>query len=276
MGRVEGKVAFISGAARGQGRSHAVRLAQEGADIVAVDLCEDIPSVPYHMGTGEELDETAYLVEKEGRRVIARRADVRDQSSLDRVVTEALGQFEHIDIVSANAGIASYGYSWELPEQTWQDAIDVMLTGVWHTVKAIAPSMIEHGQGGSIVITSSVAALIGAAKIAHYTAAKAGLVGVTRVFANELAPYNIRVNAIAPGNTETELATNEATRKALFPDLPNPTRNDVEHVLRTLHALPVTYVQPVDISNALVWLASEESRYVTGVVIPVDAGWMIN
>jgi SDR family mycofactocin-dependent oxidoreductase len=274
MGRVEGKVAFISGAARGQGRSHAVRLAQEGADIVATDICGDIPSIPYAMGTQEELDETARLVEKEGRRVIARQADVRDQAALDAVVAEALNTFGHIDIVSANAGAASYGYSWELTDESWHDAIEVMLTGAWHVAKACTPSMIERGEGGSIVITSSVAALKGSRRIAHYAAAKAGLGGLMRVLASELAPHKIRVNVIAPGNTETELATNHATRTILF-GTPTPTQEQIDTRMQTIHALPVTYVQAVDISNALLWLASDEARYVTGITIPVDAGWLV-
>jgi (+)-trans-carveol dehydrogenase len=276
MGRVEGKVALITGAARGQGRSHAVRLAEEGADIVAVDICHDIDTIKYHMGTAEELAETAALVEKLGKRIITREVDIRDQAGLDSAVADAYSSFGRLDIVSANAGVASYGFLWELSEAEWQETIDVMLTGAWHTLKAVSPAMIEAGNGGAITITSSVAALVGAGKISHYAAAKAGILGLMHTAANELAPHSIRVNAIAPGNVETELATNEFTRKAIFPAIENPTQEQVNHVLRVLHALPVTYVQPVDISNALLWLSSDEARYVTGVLIPVDAGWMIN
>ena len=276
MGRVEGKVALITGAARGQGRSHAVRLAEEGADIVAIDLCHDLETVPYHMGTAEELAQTAALVEATGRRVITRQVDVRDQAGLDAAVDDAYSSFGRLDIVSANAGAASYGFLWELSEAEWQDLIDVMLTGAWHTLKAVSPRMIEAGNGGAITLTSSVAAMIGAGKISHYAAAKAGVGGLMRTAANELAPHNIRVNAVAPGNVETELATNEFTRKAIFPAEKNPTQEQVNHALRILHALPVTYVQPVDISNAVLWLSSDEARYVTGVLIPVDAGWLIN
>jgi (+)-trans-carveol dehydrogenase len=275
MGRVEGKVAFITGAGRGQGRSHAVRLAQEGADIVATDVCSDLDTVDYPMARADDLRETARLVEKEGQRVIAREADVRDQAALDAVVAEAVAEFGHIDIVAANAGAASYGFSWELTDAAWKELIDVMLTGAWHTVKAVTPAMIEAGRGGSVIITSSVAAMVGAARIAHYAAAKAGVGGLMRVLANELAPYGIRVNVVAPGNIETDLATNDVTLRALNPNMENPTREDVIPVLRGLHALPVGYLQPVDISNAVLWLASDEARYVTGIVVPVDAGWMI-
>ena len=276
MGRVEGKVALITGAARGQGRSHAVRLAEEGADIVAVDICADLATVPYHMGTAEELAETAALVEALGKRIITRQVDVRDQSALDAAVTDAYSAFGRLDIVSANAGAASYGFLWDLSEAEWSEMIDVMLSGAWHTLKAVSPAMIEAGNGGAITITSSVAAMVGAGKISHYAAAKAGILGLMRTAANELAPHSIRVNSIAPGNVETELATNQFTRNAIFPNKENPTQEQVNHVLRILHALPVTYVQPVDISNALLWLSSDEARYVTGVMIPVDAGWMIN
>jgi SDR family mycofactocin-dependent oxidoreductase len=275
VGRVEGKVALITGAARGQGRSHAVRLAEEGADIVAVDICADLDTVLYPMARPNDLAETVRLVEKLGRRIIAREADVRDQAALDAVVQETVGEFGHLDIVAANAGAASYGTAWELSDDTWQELIDVMLTGAWHTVKAASPTMIESGRGGSIIITSSVAAMVGAAKIAHYAAAKAGVVGLMRVLANELAPHRIRVNAVAPGNIDTDLATNEVTMRALQPDLANPTREDVNSVLYGLHALPVGYLDPVDISNAVLFLASDEARYVTGIVLPIDAGWMI-
>jgi SDR family mycofactocin-dependent oxidoreductase len=275
MGRVDGKVAFITGAARGQGRSHAVRLAQEGADIVAIDLCGDLETVEYPMARSEDLRETARLVEKEGQHVIAREADVRDQAALDAVAAEAVAEFGHIDIVAANAGAASYGFSWELTDEAWKELIDVMLTGAWHTVKAVTPAMIAAERGGSVIITSSVAAMVGAARIAHYAAAKAGVGGLMRVLANELAPYGIRVNVVAPGNIETDLATNDVTLRALHPNMANPTKEDVIPVLRGLHALPVGYIQPVDISNAVLWLASDEARYVTGIVVPVDAGWMI-
>lgn len=272
MGRVEGKVALITGAARGQGRSHAVRLAEEGADIVAVDLMEQIGSVAYPLSTEQDLDETVALVEKTGQRVIARKADVRSQADLDRVVAEGVEAFGHIDIVCANAGIASFGAAWQLPEATWQDMLDVNLTGVWHTAKAAIPSMIEAGRGGSMILVSSVGGLKGIANIAHYVAAKHGLVGLMRTLSNELAPHRIRVNTVHPTNVNTPMVMNDATFRAFRPDVENPTQWDILESMTQMQALETPWVEPIDVSNAVLWLASDEARYVTGVALPIDAG----
>ncbi|HEX4396258.1 MAG TPA: mycofactocin-coupled SDR family oxidoreductase, partial [Trebonia sp.] len=211
MGRVEGKVAFITGAARGQGRSHALRLAQEGADIIAVDTCHGFDTVPYDGATEADLAETVKQVEELDRRILAQQADVRDLSALQRVAEEGLSQFGQIDIVCANAGIASFAPALEMTEQMWQDVIDINLTGIWKTVKATAPSMVERGQGGSIILTSSVAGLSAFPSLAHYTAAKHGVTGLMRTLAVELAPHRIRVNSVHPTTVDTPMVANEAS-----------------------------------------------------------------
>ena len=272
MARVEGKVALITGAARGQGRSHAVRLAEEGADIVAVDLCGQIESVPYGMATPDDLAQTAKLVEEQDRRIVTAQADVRDAGQLRAAVEEGLSQFGHIDIVSANAGIASYGPAHELDETAWRDMLDVNLTGVWQTCKAVIPSMIEAGRGGSIILTSSGAGLKGTANIAHYVSAKHGVIGLMRTLANELAPQMIRVNAVCPGVVRTDMVINESTFGLFRPDLENPGLEDAKEIFLALHMLPVEWLEARDISNAVLWPASDEARYVTGVALPVDAG----
>ena len=204
MGRVDGKVALITGAARGQGRSHAVRLAQEGAEIIAVDSCTDAKTAPYARATREDLDETARLVEELDRRVLARVADVRDLGALQSAVADGISEFGRLDIVSANAGIASFAPAWELSEETWQEMIDVNLTGVWKTCKAAIPAMLEAGNGGSIILTSSTAGLVAYGNLAHYTSAKHGVTGLMRVLAVELAQHGIRVNSVHPTVVDTD------------------------------------------------------------------------
>jgi SDR family mycofactocin-dependent oxidoreductase len=275
MDRVKGKVALITGAARGMGRSHAVRLAEEGADIVAVDLMQPIESVAYPLSGREDLAETAALVEKIGQRILTRQADVRSQVDLDGAVAEGLTAFGHIDIVCANAGIASFGVTWEMPEDTWQEMLDINLSGAWHTAKAAVPAMIEAGGGGSIIMVSSVAGLKGIPNIAHYSAAKHGLVGLARTLANELAPHRIRVNTVHPTNVATPMILNDTTFRAFRPDLENPSEEDSLEAMTLMNAIPVPWVDPVDVSNAVLWLASDESRYVTGVALPIDAGMTI-
>src|ERR1700751_5784771 len=195
-GRVEGKVAFITGAARGQGRSHAITLAREGADIIAVDLCAQIGSVPSPMATPEALAPTVKEVQAAGRRIVATVADVRDYDALKEALDDGVAQLGRLDIVSANAGITSYGRAHELPEQTWQDVIDVNLTGEWHAAKAAIPHLRAGGRGGSIILTSSDAGLKAYQNLGHYTAAKHGVVGLMRTLALELASYFIRVDGV--------------------------------------------------------------------------------
>jgi (+)-trans-carveol dehydrogenase len=274
-GRVEGKVAFITGAARGQGRSHAVRLAQEGADIIAVDLCDQVDSVPYQMATPEDLADTVKQVEALDRRIVATKADVRDYGALKKALDDGVAQLGRLDIVSANAGIASFGPAEELPEQTWQDMIDTNLTGVWHAAKAAIPHLIAGGRGGSIVLTSSAAGLKAYANAAHYVSAKHGVVGLMRTLALELAPHMIRVNSLHPTQVDTDMVMNEFTFKLFSPDKQNPTIEDFGPASQAMNALPIPWVEPVDISNALLFLASDEARYITGVTLPVDAGTVI-
>jgi (+)-trans-carveol dehydrogenase len=274
-GRTAGKVAFVTGAARGQGRSHAIRLAQEGADIIAIDLCAQIESVEYPLSTPDDLAQTVREVEALDRRIVARQADVRDYAALKAAVDEGVAQFGRLDIVSANAGICSHGRVDLMPEETWQDTIDVNLTGVWHTAKAAIGHLKAGGRGGSITLTSSTAGLEAVQNIAHYVAAKHGVVGLMRALALELAPEMIRVNSIHPTSVNTPMIHNAALYQLFAPELENPTLDDVVERFKGIQALPVRWVEPVDISNALVFLASDEARYITGVALPVDAGSLL-
>ncbi|MGA5465163.1 mycofactocin-coupled SDR family oxidoreductase [Mycobacterium sp. NPDC050041] len=264
-----GRVAFITGAARGQGRAHAVRLASEGADVIAVDICDQIASVPYPLATADDLAATVKLVEDTGARIVASQADVRDRAALKAALTEgveALGG--RLDIVVANAGIAPMA-----GEDAWQDVIDVNLTGVFHTVELAARPMVKAGNGGAMVLTSSVAGLVGLASpmagSVGYAAAKHGIVGIMRVYANLLASHSIRVNSVHPAGVDTPMIDNEFTRSWLEglaqeskggPDMGN--------------ALPVQTLQAEDIAAAVAWLVSDEARYITGVTLPVDAGFV--
>jgi SDR family mycofactocin-dependent oxidoreductase len=276
MGKLEGKVAFITGAARGQGRSHAIRLAQEGADIIAVDICEDMPGMPYPGATEADLDETVKAVEALDRRIVARKADVRDYAGLKAALDEGVAQLGRLDIVSANAGIGSSPHlTQDLEEATWQDMVGVNLTGVWHTAKASIPHLIAGGRGGALILTSSAAGLKAYPNIAHYVSAKHGVVGLMRTLALELAPHSIRVNSIHPTQVDTTMIQNEATWRLFRPDLEHPTAEDFAPASQAMNALPIPWVEPVDISNALLFLASEEARYITGVALPVDAGCVI-
>lgn len=274
-GRLEGKVAFITGAARGQGRSHAIRLAQEGADIIAVDLVKQIDTVPYPMSEPQDLSETVKEVEALDRRIIATEADVRDFAALKAAVDDGVSQLGRLDIVSANAGIFSFARADEMAEQVWQDMIDVNLTGVWHTAKAAIPHIKAGGRGGSIVLTSSTAGLAAYENFAHYVSAKHGVVGLMRTLALELAADSIRVNSLHPTQVDTPMIMNEATYKLFDPANPNPTRESFAAPSQAMNALPIPWVEAVDISNALLFLASDEARYITGVTLPVDAGAVI-
>jgi len=272
MERVQGKVAFITGAARGQGRSHAVRLAEEGADIIAVDIASQIDTVPFAMATKQDLEQTVKEVEALGRRIVATTVDVRNYDALKVALDDGVAQLGRLDIVVANAGIVSFGRVEELTEQSWHDIIDVNLTGVWHTAKAAIPHLRTAG-GGSIIITSSGAGLGPSPNLAHYGAAKHGVVGLMRTLANELAPDMIRVNTLHPGSVDTDMIQNQALYHLFMPDHQGAiTREEVAPVFQTLSALPVPWIDSVDISNAVLFLASDEARYVTGVTFPVDAG----
>jgi (+)-trans-carveol dehydrogenase len=276
-GRVEGKVAFVTGAARGQGRSHAIRLAEEGADIIAIDLAAQVDSVPYAMATPDDLAQTVKEVEALDRRIVATQADVRDYGAVKAAVDDGVAQLGRLDIVAANAGIFSFGQADVLEEQTWQDMIDVNLTGVWHAAKAAIPHLKAGGHGGSMILTSSTAGLMPFENMAHYTSAKHGVVGLMRVLAVELAPHFIRVNSVHPTSVNTDMIQNSATYELFAPDLtPEQRTKDVlGERFQTLNALPIRWVEPRDISNAVLFLASDEARYITGITLPVDAGSLL-
>ncbi len=272
-GRVEGKVAFISGAARGQGRAHAVRLAQEGADIIAVDICKQIDSVQIPLSTPEDLAETADLVKGHNRRIYTAEVDVRDYDALKAAVDAGVEQMGRLDIIVANAGIGNGGATLDkTSEPDWTDMIDVNLGGVWKTVKAGVPHILAGGRGGSIILTSSVGGLKAYPHTGHYVAAKHGVVGLLRTFAVELGAQNIRVNSVHPTNVNTPLFMNEGTMKLFRPDLENPGPDDMKVVGQLMHTLPIGWVEPEDIANAVLFLASDEARYITGVTLPVDGG----
>jgi SDR family mycofactocin-dependent oxidoreductase len=269
QGTLKGRTAFITGAARGQGRAEAVKLASEGADIIAVDLCDQIASVPYPMSTPDDLAVTVKLVEDTGARIVATQADVRDRAALKNALkagVEELGG--RLDIVVANAGIAPMA-----GETAWQDVIDVNLTGVYQTVDVAMRPMIKAGNGGSIVLISSVAGLVGLASpmagSMGYAAAKHGIVGLMRVYANLLASQNIRVNSIHPAAVNTPMIDNEFIRSWLD-GLAQETQGGPDMG----NALPVQALEPEDIANAVYYLVSDAGRYVTGVTLPVDAGFV--
>lgn len=275
-GRVAGKVAFISGAARGQGRSHAVRLAQEGADIIAVDVCGPIDNLAYPHSTPEDLAETANLVKAQNRRIVTAQVDVRDYAALKAAVDGGVEQLGRLDIIVANAGIGTFGNKLhKIGENIWQDMIDVNLSGVWHTVKAGVPHIIAGGRGGSIVLTGSVGSHKAMAYTGHYIAAKHGVIGLMRAFAVELGQHMIRVNSVHPSQVNTPMTMNDVTFRLFRPDLENPGPDDFAPFSQMTHTLPVPWVEAADISNAVLFLASDESRYVTGVSLPVDAGALL-
>ena len=263
--QLEGRVALITGAARGQGRSHAVRLAREGADIVALDLCGEAVPVGYPVATPDDLAETERLVEQTGRRIVACRGDVRIQGDLDTAVAAAVDQLGGLDIVVANAGVVTWDRFWEMPEAKWQAMLDINLSGVWRTFKASAPVLIEQGRGGSMIAISSVAGLKSLPAQSHYSAAKHGMVGLTKAAAIELGPFRIRVNSIHPWGVDTPMAHDPAVTQLLAE---HPT-----YMASYGSILPEPQLaDPSDVSEAVVWLASNASRAVTGIQLPVDMG----
>jgi SDR family mycofactocin-dependent oxidoreductase len=272
MGTIDGHVAFITGAARGQGRAHAVRLAQAGADIVAVDICSQIGSVPYPMATRADLDETAALVEKAGRDVLPYVADVRDTGSIRSALEEALSTFGRIDIVVANAGIGIVGDTDDVGDEVaWDDVVGVNMTGVWNTVRIVVPALLDGGRGGSVVMISSTSGVKGtlnkhAADFA-YTAAKHGVIGLMKAYALALAPHSIRVNAVLPGGVASPMLINDHVERYFTenPELKGAFGNP----------LPVDLLSTEDIAEAVAWLVSPSARYLTGVALPVDAGFVV-
>jgi SDR family mycofactocin-dependent oxidoreductase len=263
VGLLDGKVGLITGAGHGMGRAHAVRMAEEGADLVLCDICAPVPQVGTPMATYDELLETAALVERSDRRAVVGIADVRDRAALQAVVDEGLAELGRIDVVSANAGVWRPTRFLDIDDDEYEAVVDVNLKGVWNTCQVVVPPMIAAGQGGSIVITSSAAGLRGQVPWAHYVAAKHAVVGLMRALANELAQHSIRVNTVHPTGVETFIAQ----QPAIGPVLEDPLfRASAQNML------PVTVLQPEDISNAVVWLMSDQAKWITGVTLPVDAG----
>jgi len=266
MSKLDGHVAFITGAARGQGRAHALRLAEDGADVIAIDICRQLESVVYPMSSKEDLDETVRLVKDLGRNIVAVEADVRDAKALRQAFNDGVAELGAVTIVVANAGIGPGGNT--SADQQWDEVVEVNLKGVFNTGRVAIPSMIEHGKGGSIILTSSTGGVIGSpsnvAGMLGYTAAKHGVIGLMRSWANYLGPHSIRVNSVAPTTVRTPMANNGdiSAITQYAPELANSLTN----------AMPVEAVEARDVANAVAWLASDEARYVTGTVLPVDAG----
>lgn len=271
-GQLAGQVAFVSGAARGQGRSHALALAREGASIIAVDACAPIATVPYPLATKEDLLQTAEQVAALGVQVIHGVVDVRDLAGLENFVSDAVGVLGRLDVVCANAGISTPSPTLTMTEETWQTTIDINLTGVWKTCRATVPHIIAGDRGGAVIITSSSATSMISGNIAHYTASKHGLIGFMRVLAKELAADRIRVNTLHPTGVRTPMIFNEPMYRLFRPDLEDPDQEDFESVARSHHALGVSSVEPEDVSAAVIYLASASGRYVTGTTLMLDAG----
>jgi (+)-trans-carveol dehydrogenase len=270
LGRLDGKVAFVTGAARGQGRSHAVRFAEEGADIIAVDICGPVDTA-LPTATAEDLEQTVELVEALDRRIVASQADVRDLGALGAALDVGVAELGRLDIVMANAGIVSFAATEEITSAAWQTMLDVNLTGVWHACKAAIPHLTA---GGAIVMTSSAVGLKGVGGMSHYVAAKYGVVGLMRSLAHELGPRMIRVNCLCPGQVHTDMVLNEPMYRAFRPDLEEPTVEDFKAASQSTFLLPIPWLEPVDISNAALYLVSDEGRYVTGLAMSVDAGFV--
>jgi len=277
MGRVQGKVAFITGAARGQGRSHAVRLAEEGADIVAIDICAPIASMRYPLATAEDLRQTVKEVESTGQKIIAHQADVRDRAQLQSVIDEAISTFGRVDVVVANAGICPM-MDPSLCEG-FVDVTDVDLIGVMNTVAVFLPHL---RSGASVIVTGSTAGMmegttenLGASGGVGYAWAKQVIIRYVEVLALQLAPHMVRLNAIHPTNCDTHLLQNDDIYRAFRPDLENPTKEDAALAFPVMQAMPIPWIDPLDVSHLVAFLASDESRYITGLNIRIDAGAML-
>jgi (+)-trans-carveol dehydrogenase len=270
-----GQVAFVTGAARGQGRAHAIELARAGADIIALDVAAQFDTVTYPMATEQDLADTVAAVESLDRSIHAVVADVRDAGAVRQAVDDGAAAFGRLDIVVANAGISGYGGIGRLSAAAWQTMIDTNLTGAWNTVDAAVPHLTAGGRGGSVVLTSSVGGLRGIPNLVHYTAAKHGLVGLMRTLAVELAPHSIRVNSIHPTAVKTAMIMNPGTFGLFRPDLDDPDEADVRDRFAGNNALPVPWLEPEDVSRAVLFLVGENARFITGVTLPVDAGALL-
>ncbi|MDF3311885.1 mycofactocin-coupled SDR family oxidoreductase [Rhodococcus sp. T2V] len=271
-GRLEGQVALVTGAARGQGRSHAVHLAREGADIIAIDIDRQIPGLRYKTATQGDLAETIRQVEALGRQVIAGVVDVRDAPRMLEVVRAAVAELGRLDIVVANAGVAYTDPAHLMSSEMWSTVIDINLTGVWNTCNASIPHLIEGGRGGSIIITSSVLGLSGNNNTTAYAASKHGVVGLMKVLAGELGPHRIRVNTLHPSQVNTPMIMHEGMFRVFAPELENPTKDDFAERSLNMHQMPVPWSEPSDISEAVLFLCCDSGRYITGVTLPIDVG----
>ena len=276
MGLFDGRVVFITGAARGQGRSHAVRFAHEGADVLATDVCADIPSTGYPGATVADLEETKRLVEAEGRRCVTRVVDVRDAAGMAAAVDDGSAELGVIDVVVANAGISGKDYGVQATSvDVWREVVDINLNGVFITLQTGCKGMIERGGPGAVVVVSSIMGLRTHGGVPAYTAAKHGLVGLTKSAAHELSRLSIRVNAVHPGNVLTPMIENDVLFGMFRPDLPHPTADDVAPLMQQMNLLPAPWAMPGDVTEAVVWLASDQARYVTGASLPIDLGAII-
>jgi SDR family mycofactocin-dependent oxidoreductase len=273
MGSFDGRVAFITGGARGQGRSHAVALAREGADIVVCDWFGGLDTIRYPLPTSSDMEETVKLVEAEGQRCLAAEADVRDLAALEALVAQATAEFGRIDIACANAGVATTSGLpvHEMAPESWRQVIDINLTGVFNTIHAVAPGMVER-RYGRIIATASMMGRTGGPHVAGYASSKWGVIGLVKSAAHDLAQYGVTVNAIAPGNVDTPMIQNESIRKLMRPELDNPTRDDAAQAFQRLHVIPIPWLEPEEISRAVLYLAAEEARGISGTVMSIDAG----
>ena len=274
-GRFDGKVVFITGVARGQGREHALRFAAEGVSVIGLALCEQMDQVQYPMATPEDLAETVKLVEAKGGQIVAKPADVRSLDGVQRVVDEGLDRFGRLDYIIANAGIYAPMGALQMSEEHWDQLIDTNLGGVWRTVRAAAPAMVDRGEGGAIVVISSIAGIKGFFGSSAYSASKHGVVGFAKSLALELAPNHIRVNSIHPTSVYTPMIANDAFRQMVRFDVENPSDEHSGDFLRSQQALDTPWVEASDISDAVLFLCSEEARWITGASLPVDAGALL-
>jgi SDR family mycofactocin-dependent oxidoreductase len=276
MGALEGKVAFVTGVARGQGRSHALHLSREGADVIGCDVPVDAGPVPYPLARREDLDETQRQIEALGGRCLLREADVRDADAMTRLVADGVAEFGRLDIVVANAGIWAAAQLATMTDAQWQTVIDTNLTGVFNTVRSAVQPMIEQGEGGRIIAIGSTAARKGQENLGSYAASKWGVIGLIKTFALELAVHQITANAICPAAVRTPIMQNDAIYRLFRPELEHPTQADIEPVLMTIHKLPVAWLEPEDISRVVVFLAGEGGRPITGAVYDVTLGMSAN